>query len=262
MTPAVAITANTTYVASYHSESGFFAFDGDFFATTGVDAPPLHALQAGVDGSTASSGTAPAGSRAAGNSHNYWVDVVFQTDSARTSRRRPFCPPSPPGGAADVCVVAPTCARPSAKRSTRATVNASTFDAARRGRRASVRRRRLRRCRRARRSSRPRAGLLPQSVVRRHGQAVAPTASRISPVTRWLRTSSGPSRPARRRRPPDDGPGGPILVVSSSSNPFSRYYAEILRAEGLNAFTVRDISLVTPAILGALSTSCCSARSR
>ncbi len=38
------------------------------------------------------------------------------------------------------------------------------------------------------------------------------------------------------------GPGGPILVVSTTANPFSRYYAEILRAEGLNAFSVTDIS--------------------
>ena len=29
--------------------------------------------------------------------------------------------------------------------------------------------------------------------------------------------------------------------------PFGRYYAEILRNEGLNEFTVTDISLVTPA---------------
>ena len=41
------------------------------------------------------------------------------------------------------------------------------------------------------------------------------------------------------------GPGGPILVVSSAANPFSRYYAEILRTEGLNAFAVEDVSALT-----------------
>lgn len=46
-----------------------------------------------------------------------------------------------------------------------------------------------------------------------------------------------------------EGPGGPILVIRWSGNPFSRYYAEILRAEGLNAFTSIDISQVTPAVL-------------
>ena len=45
------------------------------------------------------------------------------------------------------------------------------------------------------------------------------------------------------------GPGGPILVITDESNPFSRYYAEILLAEGLNNFAVKDISDVTTASL-------------
>ncbi len=49
--------------------------------------------------------------------------------------------------------------------------------------------------------------------------------------------------------PPDSGPGGPILVITKSSNPFTQYYAEILRAEGLNEFAVRDISSVSAATL-------------
>lgn len=48
---------------------------------------------------------------------------------------------------------------------------------------------------------------------------------------------------------PGEGPGGPVLILVDSWNPFSRYYAEILRAEGLNYFTVMDISLVTPTTL-------------
>ena len=46
-----------------------------------------------------------------------------------------------------------------------------------------------------------------------------------------------------------NGPGGPILVVTSAANPFSRYYAEILRAEGLNAFGIQDLSSVTATTL-------------
>jgi len=41
----------------------------------------------------------------------------------------------------------------------------------------------------------------------------------------------------------------PILVVASDTNPFSRYYGEILQAEGLNEFTVVDLSLVTSTVL-------------
>ena len=41
------------------------------------------------------------------------------------------------------------------------------------------------------------------------------------------------------------GPGGPILVAGAPANPFGYYLAEVLRTEGLNAFTVADISSVT-----------------
>ena len=49
--------------------------------------------------------------------------------------------------------------------------------------------------------------------------------------------------------PPDQGPGGPILVIGSAGNPFGRYYAEVLRTEGFNAFNATDISLVTSTTL-------------
>lgn len=44
--------------------------------------------------------------------------------------------------------------------------------------------------------------------------------------------------------PKGEGPGGPILVISGDANPFSAYYAEILRAEGFNEFAVADMSRV------------------
>ena len=49
--------------------------------------------------------------------------------------------------------------------------------------------------------------------------------------------------------PINDGPGGPVLVIISSANPFTSYYAEILRAEGLNEFSVIDIGSVTTSLL-------------
>jgi hypothetical protein len=48
---------------------------------------------------------------------------------------------------------------------------------------------------------------------------------------------------------PHQGPGGPILVVTSANTNFGKYYAEILRNEGFNAFAVADISTITPATL-------------
>ncbi len=49
--------------------------------------------------------------------------------------------------------------------------------------------------------------------------------------------------------PPTQGPGGPVLVVTTSTDPFGTYYAEILRNEGFNLFSVADISTVTATTL-------------
>ena len=78
----VAITANTVYVASYHTNVGHYADDHNYFATSGVVNAPLHALADGVSGSN---GVYNYGSTSAfpSNSYmasNYWVDVVFTAD--------------------------------------------------------------------------------------------------------------------------------------------------------------------------------------
>ena len=74
----VPISANTTYVASYHTDTGFFAEDDGYFAASGVDAAPLHTLANGVDGNN---GVYAYGLSAFPTSFyqsaNYWVDVVF-----------------------------------------------------------------------------------------------------------------------------------------------------------------------------------------
>src|SRR5208337_3752927 len=45
----VSIAANTVYVASYFAPNGNYA-DSGFFASSGVDNPPVHLLQNGVSG--------------------------------------------------------------------------------------------------------------------------------------------------------------------------------------------------------------------
>jgi hypothetical protein len=73
----VAITANTTYVASYHTRTGNYAVDTQYFAS-GVANPPLQALQDGVNGGNGvyvyGAGGFPTQTY---NASNYWVDVVF-----------------------------------------------------------------------------------------------------------------------------------------------------------------------------------------
>ncbi|MCZ8131098.1 MAG: DUF4082 domain-containing protein [Steroidobacteraceae bacterium] len=55
---------------------------------------------------------------------------------------------------------------------------------------------------------------------------------------------------SRAQSDPARGPGGPVLVLTSGTASFGTFYAEILRAEGLNAFEVADISTLTTSLLG------------
>ncbi len=57
-------------------------------------------------------------------------------------------------------------------------------------------------------------------------------------------------RPAQAANPAQ-GPGGPILVLTSANANFGNYYAEILRNEGFNAFTVADVASISAATLAA-----------
>ncbi|MGD1078804.1 MAG: N,N-dimethylformamidase beta subunit family domain-containing protein [Candidatus Sulfotelmatobacter sp.] len=83
----VAITANTVYVASYHTTVGHYSDDQNYFASAGVDNPPLHALQNGVSGSNGvfAYGTNSVFPNSGFNSSNYWVDVVFTPSATLTA---------------------------------------------------------------------------------------------------------------------------------------------------------------------------------
>jgi hypothetical protein len=79
----VAITAGTTYVASYHAPKGRYAGDSGYF-TAAVDRAPLHALR---DGASGGNGVYRYGSTSgfptsSYNASNYWVDVVFAGNQA------------------------------------------------------------------------------------------------------------------------------------------------------------------------------------
>ncbi len=78
-TTPVAIAANTTYVASYHTDAGNYSFDYGYFASA-FDNVPLHAVQ---DASSGPNGVYLYGTSAFPTSTylstNYYVDVVFTT---------------------------------------------------------------------------------------------------------------------------------------------------------------------------------------
>ena len=79
----VAVTANTTYVASYHAPNGHYSDDLGYFVSAGIDNSPLHALADGTDGSDGvySYGSTSSFPSNGYQSSNYWVDVVFTTSN-------------------------------------------------------------------------------------------------------------------------------------------------------------------------------------
>jgi hypothetical protein len=75
----VAITAGTTYIASYFAPNGHYSSTSGQLAS-GVDNPPLHA----VANSTNANGVYAYGAtstfpNSSFNASNYWVDVLFKT---------------------------------------------------------------------------------------------------------------------------------------------------------------------------------------
>ena len=72
------ITANTTYVASYHTTSGYYSYDDLFFGSQ-FNNVPLHALADGPSGGNGVFKVAgsPAFPTDTYRSANFWVDVVL-----------------------------------------------------------------------------------------------------------------------------------------------------------------------------------------
>jgi len=77
--PPVTVSANTVYIASYFAPVGHYSADIQYFAPSGVDDPPLHALADGVSGPDGvyAYGGGPIFPNSGINATNYWVDVVF-----------------------------------------------------------------------------------------------------------------------------------------------------------------------------------------
>jgi WD40 repeat protein len=85
----------------------------------------------------------------------------------------------------------------------------------------------------------------PQPLGDRHG--ASPLIEFVGRVLDWVI----PAANAQGLPDPNAGPGGPILVIDSTASLFGKYYAEILRTEGFNAFSVADVATVTPEVLSA-----------
>src|SRR4030095_1408534 len=110
----VAIAANTVYVASYHTDVGHYSGDEYYFATAGLDHPPLHPLR---DRGRRGNGVSPSGASAFPTStfhaSNYWVDVVFTAAvPAATATRTANNTATPPATSTPPAATAHAHARP------------------------------------------------------------------------------------------------------------------------------------------------------
>jgi Domain of unknown function (DUF4082)/Bacterial Ig-like domain len=99
----VPITAGTTYVASYHTNTAHYAFTANGLASA-VASGPLTALASGGVYAYGSSSTFPSNSA---NAVNYWVDVVYSTPSGTFSPEVSGVTPSA-GSPGNPVTVAPT----------------------------------------------------------------------------------------------------------------------------------------------------------
>src|SRR5262249_25905734 len=80
----VAITANTTYVASYFAPSGGYAYSHGYFATSGFANGPLYAPSTSESNGNGlyRYGTSSQFPSSSYNSTNYYVDVIFNDSLA------------------------------------------------------------------------------------------------------------------------------------------------------------------------------------
>ncbi len=245
----VQVSAGTTYIASYHSPSYFANTESNL--TTAVSNPPLRALANSEDGPNAvfKYGPNPAFPDQSWNASNYWVDVIFTTQVGPDTMPPQVLSVLPANGVTGVSINTAVNATFN-EAIDPATISNNTFelrDAANVLVPATV----------AYNAAARTATLTSQSALAYSTGYHATIISGASGVKdlagnalatdyAWTFTTAASPAP-----PPDEGFGGPILVVAdaNSSNPFGRYYAEILRAEGFNAFSVTDISTVNASVL-------------
>ena len=232
---AVPVTKDTTYVTSYHAAAGRFAFSQGYFAQ-GIDRSPMHAPRDGLFGGN---GVYRYGASAfpteSFNATNYWVDATFHRTIPPDVRGPTITDLEPGSGTSDVPAGTDVTATFD-EQIAPATVSSSTFTL--RDEDGNAVPAALSYDAQTRVAKLDPQAPLPYSTTytaRLKGGTGGVTDVAGNPLAAdrtWSFTTSG--------QPPADGPGGPIAVITDPADHFGRYYSEILRAEGLNAFDTVD----------------------
>jgi hypothetical protein len=238
----VPIAANTTYVASYFAPNSHYSLFTSYFTST-VTSMPLLSPQDGLDGSNgvftySSSSTFPSSTY---ESSNYYVDVVFVPNASATSPT--VTSATPASGSTGVSLgssITATFSEPMSAPSITATSvvlqqGGSTVPATVTYNAAS-----------ASAVLTPTLELSPNTTytvtVQSGVSGVADYSGNVLASNYVWSFTTGPA-------PASSGPGGPILVITSAANPFTTYLGEILSAEGLNEYTLADMSTLTASTL-------------
>ncbi len=240
----IAVAAATTYIASYHTNTGFYAASSNGF-TVGVDKAPLHALSSAAAGGSGvyRYGASSAFPTETYQATNYWVDVIYGYTTVPDRTPPAIASTNPAPGGAGV-PIGRTVQASFSEAMDPATVSSATV-VLQRG-----------------------STLMPAAVSYSSGVAsLTPSAPLANATTYSALIKGGPSGVKDRAGnelpadyawtfttapapvAPTAGAGGPILIVTSAGNPFTAYYAEILRSEGLNEFSVVEQSAVTDSLL-------------
>jgi hypothetical protein len=247
---AIPISANTTYLISYHANNGHYSSQAQYFATNAVTNGPLTALRDGTDGANGvyqyGTSTFPTQTW---QSEGYFVDVVFNTTNGPDVTAPLVASATPVVGVSGIPIT--TNVRATFNEAMNATtINTNTFqlrDSANNLVPAAL----------TYDTSTRTATLDPTSPLQYltlytatvKGGTTDPrvkdtAGNALASDHVWSFTTAAPPPP-----PPTEGPGGPVLIVTSSANPFTTYLAEILRTEGLNAFTTADLTTVNAGTL-------------
>jgi hypothetical protein len=240
LTTPVGINANQTYIASYHSETGYYSAT-DFGFTNSVVNGSLTALADGTDGPNGIYNYGEVFPSSTYNAANYWVDVVYVPNGGSDTNPPAVSFTSPSDGGANININSYISVTFNEDIDP-ATVNGTSIELRTgvTGVPATV----------SYTVGSRTATLIPTSPL---GYAAVYTATvkaggikdiagnALASDYIWNFTTE-PTPPT----PPDDGTGGPVLIISGISDLFSRYPVEILRAEGYNAFDAKDISEITP----------------
>ncbi len=247
----VSITANTTYIVSYFAPVGHYAADTGYFQTAHTNLN-LTALQNGTDGGNGvytygSSSSFPSSTY---QSTNYWVDVITGDTADTTAPTVTSTTPTANQTGVDTGVTISATMSEALASNTINTSSVMLKDAQNNLVATTV----------TYDSVQKKITLAPTTALEQG------TTYTVTLTTAITDTSNNPlaanyawsfitqATTGGTVSPLAQGHDGPILVITKTGQPFTEYYSEILRSEGLNSFKTVEIGAVNSSLLAGYTT--------